>query len=60
MYELESMAQALDMQKNLAEGANSIHASVTHGKEEKYHDSEVRIFLFPTLIAFFISLLFIF
>lgn len=40
MYELGSMAKALDMQKSLAEDAHFIHAEVTRRKE---HDPEVRI-----------------
>lgn len=40
MYELESMAKALDIQKNLAENAYFIHAEVTRKKE---HDPEVKI-----------------
>lgn len=40
MYELGSMAKALDMQKNLAEDAHFLHAEVTRRKE---HDPEVRI-----------------
>lgn len=43
MYELGSMARALDMQKGLAEEANFIHAEVTRRKE---HDPEVRIIIF--------------
>ncbi|XP_025190876.1 uncharacterized protein LOC112591314 [Melanaphis sacchari] len=38
MYELGSMAKALDMQKGLAEEAHYIHAEVTRRKE---HDPEV-------------------
>lgn len=40
MYELGSMAKALDMQKHLAEDAHFLHAEVTRRKE---HDPEVRI-----------------
>lgn len=40
MYELGSMAHALDIQKGLAEDANLIHGDVTRRKE---HDSEVMI-----------------
>lgn len=39
MYELGSMARALDMQKGLAEEAHFIHAEVTRRKE---HDPEVK------------------
>lgn len=40
MYELGSMAKALDMQKRLADDAHFLHAEVTRRKE---HDPEVRI-----------------
>jgi ferritin heavy chain len=42
MYELGSMARALDMQKGLAEEAHFIHAEVTRRKE---HDPEVASYL---------------
>lgn len=40
MYELGSMAKALDMQKGLAEGAHFLHGEVTRRKE---HDAEVNL-----------------
>lgn len=40
MYELGSMARALDIQKSLAVDAHFIHAEVTRRKE---HDPEVKI-----------------
>ncbi|VVC45240.1 Ferritin-like diiron domain,Ferritin-like superfamily,Ferritin-related [Cinara cedri] len=42
LYELASMAKALDMQKGLAEGAHFLHGEVTRRKE---HDAEVASFL---------------
>jgi len=42
MYELGSMANALDMQKSLAEDAHFLHAEVTRRKE---HDPEVASYL---------------
>jgi len=47
MYELGSMARALDMQKGLAEEAHFIHAEVTRRKE---HDPEVRIIIFELIL----------
>lgn len=41
MFELSSLATALDMQKVLAEQAHEIHSEVTVRKK-KYHDAEVR------------------
>jgi len=41
MYELGSMAKALDMQKDLAKEAHSIHFEVTR---KNTHDPEVRLF----------------
>lgn len=40
MYELNSLATALDMQKKLAERAHEIHSGVTV-RMRKYHDAEV-------------------
>lgn len=56
MYELGSMAKALDMQKHLAEDAHFLHAEVTRRKE---HDPEVRFsnlfyFLFYVMIKLFL------
>lgn len=58
MYELGSMANALDMQKNLAEDAHFLHAEVTRRKE---HDPEVRIIIFHKfdLNYLFLSIIFI-
>lgn len=46
MYELGSMARALDMQKGLADEAHFIHAEVTRRKE---HDPEVRNIIFKLI-----------
>lgn len=48
MYELNSLATALDMQKKLAERAHEIHSDVTT-RMKKYHDAEVNIHLINAL-----------
>lgn len=48
MYELNSLATALDMQKKLAERAHEIHSGVTV-RMRKYHDAEVNTTMHHTL-----------
>lgn len=46
LYELESMAKALDMEKSLAEEAFRIHAIASRSKSESHlHDPEVASYL---------------
>lgn len=44
MYELSSLARALDMQKVLAEGAHKIHSESTK-RSDSYHDAETINFI---------------